>query len=575
MTFTAYVRQQSLPITYIDARLEGSGYTVSTSGANYTKLYLNANWTNPLVDLGGANLIIIKRMGNFPNSVNAGGLILSGDALPYEMESPGVFLDIRRNDSDVAVEYHRYTHYRSVITDTEYNLDGSGNPTTVKSVKYFIHLAVPLLQEVGAGSEFIIIKQNEDVVPLVSSQGIVDLRRYISDMTWTTDIRMGYDTATIELNESASILGRYYSYFLGQNLEISDIYGNICWNGIITSVYIDGGGGRIDAVGYKHTMEWFRFDKIYAAPSEGWSISIPGPTSSQILHDVTLMNPYIKRFFTSLASPSSSGTHWGIKGYTASGTGESWPDAQLAETSYIGLDEIDFSDGSFKCSDAIESVESFGYAYPNETGFAKDSVFVQCWRDGYCSIKRVRKEPTVLVPDYIISRKNLQANNRGVEIAGDINNIVTETYVMYTESDGESNVSSSTYNTNLARKYGMRLRIESTDFGPSLAALIGRAATDDKSLVIGIGSVQLVGKVKGGRGQLNNVPVYLLKAGSIVEFEQNIGHASLYRNKEGTPGIFYIGSTSYTMSSGQLSITPAETLSAVDMFMKRQSRLTN
>lgn len=616
MIFTAMVREvlfNSLQLA--DARLEGiddkgTPYTVGASGTTLDRLYLDANW-NPPFDIGGANLIITSGTsdGGTKRTEESGGLILPGNGLPYTIirdlsnvpiTSGGNYvfaIPTFVGDTTVLSDYHEYTSASSIITDKRYDLTGASGTDgtyvgvsgvsssnsyqkgTLISTTYFIHLAVPMLNVIDASTRFIIVLQDETTNSAPSSNAI-DLRQYIDNMTWSTSIDKGYDTATIELNESASNLGKYYSYFLGQNVEIIDIYGNICWNGLITSIYIDGGGGRIDAVGYKKTMEWFRFDKIYV-PETNWSSTVPGPTSSQVFHDAMLMNPYTRKIFINDGT-SNIPRNWAIKGfvYDADGlpTGASWPDSQLSATSYVGLDQLDFSDGSFKCSDAIQTVESFGYAYTNEAGvlFDKDTVYLQFWNDGFARVLRVRKNPRlVMVPDYIITKKNTKNGNRGVEISGDINDIITETFVIYNDAEGGQNVSSSTYNAAMALKYGMRLRIETSDFGPELANLITLAANADKNLVVGIGNVTISGNVKGGGGGMNNLPVYMMRAGRIVEFEDNIGHGSLYRNANGTPGIFYIGSTSFNTSSGELTLTPAVTLSAVDLFITRQSKITN
>lgn len=607
MNFTAMVRPVLLnTLGFADARLigiseKGSPYTIGATGTTTQKLYLDANWSNPPFDLGGGNMILMNP-GEF---YETGGLILSGNSLPYPKVLDGsddpvlvggnykYYYAEFSGETTTLTSYHEYTSYRSVITDTKYNLDGADgtdgtdvgtpdfDPGTVDTTTYFIHLAVPLLVVPGT-IRFVVFKEFDSLTPGIADDAI-DLRRYISQMTWSTAIDKGYDTATIELNESASNLGQYYSYLLGQNIEIIDIYGNRCWNGLVTNIYVDGGGGRIDATGYKKTFEWFRFDKLYIAPEGGFDVDERGPTSSQVLHDATLFNPYMKHIFLDQNDPSGTSINWGTKGFV-DGNGytgmsydadKSWPRAQHIETSYVGLNELDFSDGSFKCSDAIEAVESFGYAYTNETDFDADTMHFQCWADGYVRVIRVKKDPSTLTADYVISRKNVRSNYRGVEISGDINDIVTEVYVIYTDENGENLVSSSIYNSDLLTEYGARVRVQTTDFGPELSFLVAQAARADKNSLIGLGNVDIQGNVKAGGGSMNNLPCYLMKAGMVAEFEDNIGHGSLYRNRSGTPGIFYIGSTSFNTSTNTMSVSPALTQSAVELFLRRQSSLTN
>lgn len=608
MIFTAMVREIILSaFNFADARLEGvsdkgSAYTVGSTGTTDIKLYLDANWTPPF-NIGGANLIITE----LSDLQYSGGLILGDSSLPYGHIVDGSNNPVLTNgnytyyyalfdgDTTTLTAYHTYTSIFGVYTDKQYALDGADgtdgsqvgtsdfDPGSVTSTTYFIHLAVPLLNTPGAGVKFVIFKQSESGNPSINDNAI-DLRKYISNISWSTSIDRGYDTATVELNESASSLGQFYSYMLNQNIDIIDIYGNRCWNGVITNIYFDGAGGRIDAVGYKRTMEWFRFDRIYPAPEAGFDVDNRGPTSSQILHDVTLANPYMKKFFLDLNSPQTTGTNWGVKGFV-DGSGyndsnvydpdKSWPRAQHIATSYVGLNEIDFSDGSFKCSDAVDTVESFGYAYTNEGTFSADTVYLQCWADGYARVKRVKKDASTIEPEYYITGRNVRNGGGGVEISGDISEIITEVYVVYNSDDGESLVSSSIYNLDLIRQYGDRLAIKTSDFGPGLASLISQAARSDKSVILGVGNVEISGNVKGGGGSMQNVPCYQLKAGSIIAFEDNIGYGSLYKNKNGTPGVFYIGSTSFSTSSGTITISPAVTLSAVELFIKRQSALTN
>lgn len=471
-------------------------------------------------------------------------------------------------------------------------------------------LATPLSQAPLPGTTYAIVKREDPPLESVFGVDCFDLRRFIKDITWSTSIDVGFDTATISLNDSASIMGKFFTMTLGQSIEIYDVWGNFCWGGIVAGVYVDESGGRIECIGYKRTFDWFRFERAYLPISTtfGFVEGDPGPTTTQVLQDVAKANPYIKRnalwkldgqiresiSFNNEALPS---TNFPYEPNIQAGNGDIFSSQQLVTTNYIGLGELDFSDASYKCSDVINFVEQFGY-YQNHPkslvpGVSRDSIKVQCWRNGVMEIQRIFSGNAILLPDYRISRKSVKNSYADVEISGDILDVNTETYVIYTDADGVQQISNSYYDYGLIRRLGVRSLAASSSVPPELANIMAQNSRWDKSLLVGIGTMQIVGHVKragmapvagvnGGSynyktvgGQGSNIPSYLMKAGRVVEFEENIGLASLYKNSKGVPGIFYIGSTSFNASSGITTITPATTLSVMEMFTTRQSGIRN
>lgn len=603
MKFTAYVRGYNLKDVSIDSRLDVTP-VVGIAPTDETKMYLQTDWT-PSFDIAGSHFIIMKSTD--ANLTYAGGLIVgeippdctllvAGDPTAGYLEN--LTPDATNPEVNDGTRTY-YTKQNGVIKEVIWNVDDDVE-TGIIATQYYIELSAPLYSPVWFGSEYKIFKFSSTTEPQIEASDFhtIDLRRHMASVNFTSSIDVGYDTATISLNESASSLGKYYSYMLGQNITICDIWGNVCWDGIVVSTYMDGGGGRIDAIGFKHTFQWFRFDQVYLRSNGAWpdrtklsdrtQTVAGGPTSPYVLIDVMKANPYIKQlsdaqvnkyvlnvpFNPSIPNDTTNSNWPDLQGTT----GDFWDDLQLAVTSNNGLDELDFSSGSYKCSDAIATIERFGF-YGEEGvtgGFSDDTMYLQCWAEGYCRVIRVHHQPDQLQPDIIIPRAAVSKDYQGVEIAGDINDLVTESYVIYNDAEGNQLVSQSTYNPKYLERYGVRTLVQTGDIpNATLAAVISNISRSDHGLVVGIGNVQVTGNVKGYGGQQRNIPNYLIRAGRIIQFEENLGFASLYRNRNGIPGIFYVGSASYDSTTDTMTLTPATTLSAVELFLNRQSDITN
>ena len=583
--FTAYVRPFVLPYYIYDSRKSGVADTSAGPDALYVPYTL---WTDGEAGPGnGSTTTVIK----FRTTPYSGAYSYHPTNPPAATSWVGAYFIIAETE---------------VVTSKTNILGGSLIVSeTISSGRFTqITLASPLPTKPTPNTSFFVVKHNETKNYALQNE-CYDLRNFIRDVTWTTSITSGYDTATITLNDSASILGKFYTELLGQNIEIYDIWGNCCWAGLVAGVTVNESGGTVNCVGYKKTFEWFRFERAYLPLDDAIGfhngIADPptapdhGPTTTKVLLDVLKSNPYINKT-----------ADWGIDGWVqeslvVNGSGvitsaTKYSDSQLLQTGHKGLGVLDFSDGSYKCSDVISFLENFGYYAQSHAslvpGVSRDTMYVQCWRDGYTKIQRVFKEPALLSPDYRISRKSLKNSYSDVEISSDMMDIASETYVIYTDQDGDQLVSASFFDYDLLRKYGVRSKVISNSVPTDLANIMAQNSRWDKSLLIGIGSVDLVGHVKGcgkiletggqrampyrtGGGQGNNIPSYLVKAGSVIEFEENIGLASLYRNKNGLPGIFYVGATSFNSSTGVTAVTPATTLSVAELFATRQSDIRN
>ena len=369
-----------------------------------------------------------------------------------------------------------------------------------------------------------------------ATSGFVDLRQYIESVSFSTDINMGFDQCQISLNNKSSGLSRLFSQFIGMKIRVEDVYGRRCFSGVVVACDLTGYSGSITAVGEMATFGWYSFSLIYSDSA--------AHTSTRIIKDICATNPFIARQYQFTVDRN-----------------DVWHTAQSA---IGGIGPQDFSQNYVSARDALTKVLDFG-----NYGVSLHKVVMQIWHDSVPIIRVIKSLPEIDEPNYIISDSNISALYDGISIAGDMTNVYTNIYSSYTTSDGQTIRTAGAYNMPFVSKFGIRDKFLSSSAQESaLAMAVVQTATNDKQTLSAPGSIKITGQVKYN-GSAHYKPVYLIKAGDILSFENNIGFSSLYQNRVASPGMFIVGHTDYSADSDTLNITMLDYPLTSELFAAR------
>ena len=413
----------------------------------------------------------------------------------------------------------------SVIASQELTVD----ETAIRWVDF----ADPLPFAPSAGETFQMIRRSGNLS--ITTSEYVTLRHQIENVKWGTDIDLGFDSCTIEINERTTNVSRLYSQMVGNPIEIQDMYGRRCFSGIVISASMNGLRGTVTGLGIMHTFGWFDFFGIYDETASN--------TSTQIIRDVCSVNPFIHSDYSFTVDRKNI-----------------WHDAQEA---IGGIGPRDYSDISTRAIDVLDDVLSLGHY-----GISEDKVSLQILHDSKPFLKVTKRAPDVTEPDFIISNQNIAYGFTNVEISADVNDVYTNIYGSYTDESGDSFRTGGAYNLRFLRKFGFRSKLLAASSGYAEAMALVQATRSDKSMLAAPGNITISGKIRR-RGSTSFIPVYMLKAGDTLSIEGNIGQSSLYQNSISTPGIFVVGHTEYSSDSDSVSISIAELPLKSELFANR------
>lgn len=396
-------------------------------------------------------------------------------------------------------------------------------------------LAVTLAEQLPyaptAGDTFWMVRRSGTLS--VGNAAIVDLTPYVDNVTFATDIDLGFENATITLNQNAKSLSRIFSQYIGRYVEIQDVLGRRCYSGVLTVASIQGWGGSITAIGHRATFNWFDIGNTYDTTATN--------TIPKILRDICALNPFIS---TNVFNIDRGDT------------------LHTAQTAVGGIGPRDWSKNFTKSSDAIKEILDLG-----NYGISFDKVALQVWHDCIASTAVISQTP--ITPTYIITEANLEIAYGNVEIAGDISDTYTQVMGSYTDTTGNFIRTSSAYTYPLIPQMGFRVKEQSGNGSTAaLAMAVVLATREDKKYIVAPGSIKISGNVKRASAA-NHLPCYAIKAGDVVALEANIGASSLYRNEIASPLLLTVGHTSYSSSDNSITLTATDWPLKSDLFMSR------
>lgn len=381
------------------------------------------------------------------------------------------------------------------------------------------------------GSTFILYRKGTGTIGYGNT--IYQIGKYTESITFETSITGGYSSAQINVNQKFPSLLNKFSSLLGMDVQIEDMRGKKCFQGIISSVDFGNSGGTINCIGYYQTFNWYKYSKIYNN-----SVS---NTSVKLLKDICAENPY-------------------ILGNSAIDRNSAWGTAQQA---IGGIGPINFSESEVTMQEAINRILEMGYY-----GISIDPVYMMIYDGGFPIIKNIPEE--ISNYDYFINRNNYSYSNAGFGIKGDL----TDTYSLSntTYTDGDNNTFYTPYATNirLLNRFGLRKTLITSINGGGIAqsmAAVQVANRDFKNL-ISSDAYELSGYVYKN-GMSAKVPSYYIRAGDMVKIETPYGYENIYKNATMDVTSFCVGSTSYDSSTDIMKINPLNNPKKSEIFSAR------
>lgn len=384
-----------------------------------------------------------------------------------------------------------------------------------------------------------------------SYQTITDFDNEIDNISFETEVDKGYSKATIELNSYSSKLGNLYSEAIGKILEIYDPYGMVVYYGLVYSVSLTGRGATLNAMSLMDTFSWYYLREF----------SWPADTKiTQVLRDIVSTNVLLNYYYgySSIdpgvgatlstivtTAPGGCTTPW--YNYLTCRTWASYADAKLGAKEYTQEDRT--------AKEILDEVLAMGfYGTPEATEGYK--VALQVWANGIPRLAIIPRAPARSDVKYLITPRNFNLGLDGLSIESDLSEAESIVYTTYNDEEGEQLRAASAINYELYKRFGPKGVVYRSS-GDSEAELLNAmfALSKDKSQITSPGSMTLVGNLRGGYGH-PYVPVWRIKAGDIVAFDFSPSNATnMYRNAVSSPGIFIVGSTSYSTSANSVTIT--------------------
>lgn len=365
----------------------------------------------------------------------------------------------------------------------------------------------------------------------VTTEGIdefVDISKYIVNLSFSTDINRGFDTAEINLFSNGSILARTLAILGGQDASIFDEIGNKVFEGIVTSTTLDGYEGKVKLSGYSRTNDWFFAVQDYLADDDT-------VTAPSVIEDQIPLNFYLKKLNLEGIDP-----------------GDVLHDAQETDGTYNGIGPFDFDNTPTSLTEAFENVTKFGY-YPADP--YKDYV-LQIWNGRIVIGVPIPKKPgDTDIVNWTLTERNFEGGSAGVSLDTSFEDMVTQRKVVYTDVDGETERTQSAFNFPLFYWFAnMADQATSDSLGAGRAISVLRDSVTEPPNVAKAGGVKVVGKARGTRGGFSR-PVHHIRAGDIVEIitPHDVGYPLPNGIVSGYKMI--VGKTSFSTSKGVMTLT--------------------
>ena len=423
----------------------------------------------------------------------------------------------------------------------------------------------------SVGDMFHLVDPEIKFVVSTLRQNIIMLGKEISNIVFESESEVGYSNCTLTLNQFASKMGRLFDTIPGMILEIVDPDGETVYTGLVYSISIDGVNATINAMSVLDVNSWiYVSDIVY--PETHTELKTDGSpldttprktTTPEIIRDLLKFNPYLRM--------NSSGYSIDPRSFyqnIATMDTKSWT-KQQNDNLLSGIGPRDWSNGDYTIADIINELLEMGfYGGRDESGnnIEGDTVVVQVYNHLVPTLRVLSRKPNVSDAKWFISSDNFKQGYEGLKLDADISDTEVAVYASYNTSDGQTLRSVTTFNINLIRKFGLKgttFTSKEGDLGSVLNSVY--ATKNDKSVIGGPGSITLTGQIKGKRGH-SAVPIWRIKAGDIVAFEGKIGNTFLFRSHDSTPGIFVVGSTSYDVANGTMTVTAHKPRKYRDIF---------
>ena len=361
------------------------------------------------------------------------------------------------------------------------------------------------------------------------------LEEEISDIVFETTIEDGFSRCTITLNDRAKYFSRLASELPSLYIQVFDPQGAGVYSGIIISTSFTGSGGVIEATSIKSTLGWkhANIDAVF----EDY-------TSAAVLREIVQMGSWIN-----YNSRPMTNSYWeGVQ----------------------SVIDWDWTDGSYTILDIMNDVLKIGYPDTDSTG---DFVAVQIWENAIPMLKVFPRYPDMDEVDWLIGADNFGANMDKVSFESGLDQVDSMMYSEYTDENGETLQTTSAYTPHYLMKFGVKDEIHNVSANSkSIVTSSLYAAKKEREYLGRPGSINVIGNVKSSSGYRVIAP-YLIRSGDIVgiEGQLDIASSSTYKSRDESTGIFVVGSTSYSASSGELTITAKQPLSYRELYNTRIS----
>lgn len=397
-----------------------------------------------------------------------------------------------------------------------------------------ITLTDPLPVTPVAGNKFDIYIENPGNAQF-NPQYLIQLDKEIEDVIFETVLEDGFGRASVSLNDRAGYLGASVTELLGRYLMVYDPYGRYVYGGIIINIDISGLGGTIEAMSTKGTLSWYTLTDF----------GLSNVRSDYAIRQVLQTCIYLDTDDYGV-DPFDDGTEWNAY--------------QAARHFYWSAD--------ITALEALNDILSSGYeGMGDQSG---DIIAVQVWEDSVPHFRVFPRYPDLDDVRWMLSDKNFDYKMQTASFEAGLDSLVTVAYTRYTDANGESVRTSGAYSRRHFDKYGEKSLAYSVNSDSETVVYESLLNVKQrKEVILRPGSFEISGYVKSKSGRPGN-PVYLIRSGDIVAVEGQLPNSSIpYQNRDQSPLVFVVGSTSYTASTGKLTITAREPSSYIDLYNAR------
>lgn len=420
-----------------------------------------------------------------------------------------------------------------LIAFTSGNLDGEfGTITTnVNSGPLLVTLTAPLPNAPGA-TEFVVLSKASTT--------------YGSRITWlpdpkdrlmfSTTIDAGFAECDADIQMSADDLSFDLSTLNDAKVEVWDDYGEVVWEGIVSSVLVRGDSVSVQCSGFVDTFSNYTYSASW--PSSG------NPTPIQVILDVISGNQEIRQ---SLHNVDSDGA------------------LEASHSAIAGSYAWDFSDVPVLAREVLDDVLKFGDA---TTDF--NPIFLQVWNSEtpYLFIGKSQSSIKAATIDWEVDQSSITIDGIGIAHEMSVIDVKNKIAVVYSDiATGNQGTTAFYYNLDSLFAHGSReiVRSEgSIDSGNAVSS--AGIVSSTVSEIMSFSPIKITGYVRqSSSGAM--VPVYKIRAGDIMSVPVvlqtlgGIGTTAFGQSK------FMVGSTVYNDETGEMSIEPFTNSQKVDVFM--------